>query len=453
MVSIEDIKLPPHHIEAEKAAISAIFIENDVLFIFDWLPLLPDDFYQKEHVLVYEGIHQLWLSRKTIDVLTLSDQLQKMGYLDIVGWTDYLFELAHFLVSVQGAQDYARIVKEKSILRRILRTSQGIIGDVYEQKDTLEIIDSIEKKIFDLTQINISDSTMHIKDILNKRIDVYMEIVDNPEKINENKVHTKYQNLDKTLWGMKPWELIILAARPSMWKTAFALNLLANASVQQQKTCVFFSLEMGADQIVDRVLSLIAGIPMSKITKWALDNNDFAQLGDAMEKLGETNIFVDDKAGASVSQLKSKLRRLKIEKWSLDLVIIDYLQLMNSAGSKFAGNRVQEISEISRWLKELARELWVPIVALSQLSRWVEQRVDKKPGLSDLRESGAIEQDADTVIMLYREDYYDPETERKWTADVLVRKNRNWPTGEIEFLFEKGIMKFLESDKEVWYWE
>lgn len=453
MVSIEDIKLPPHHIEAEKATISAVFMENDILFVFDGLPLLADDFYQKEHILIYEGIHQLWLARKTIDVLTLSDQLQKMWYLDIIGWTDYLFELAHFLVSIQGAQDYARIVKEKSILRRILRTSQWIIGDVYDQKDTLDIIDSIEKKIFDLTQINISDSTMHIKDILNKRIDVYMEIVDNPEKINENKVQTKYQNLDKTLGWMKPGELIILAARPSMWKTAFALNLLANASVQQGKTCVFFSLEMWADQIVDRVLSLIAGIPMSKITKWALDNNDFAQLWDAMEKLGETNIFVDDKAGASVSQLKSKLRRLKIEKWSLDLVIIDYLQLMNSAWSKFAGNRVQEISEISRWLKELARELWVPIVALSQLSRGVEQRVDKKPGLSDLRESGAIEQDADTVIMLYREDYYDPETERKGTADVLVRKNRNWPTGEIEFLFEKGIMKFLESDKEVWYWE
>ena len=210
--------------------------------------------------------------------------------------------------------------------------------------------------------------------------------------------------------GFKPGELIILAARPSMGKTAFAINLLTNIAVQQKKSVAIFSLEMGADQIVDRVLSTIAEIPMYKITKGNLDADDFAKMGEAIEVLGETSIYIDDKSSANVPELKSRLRRLKIEK-GLDFVVIDYLQLMT--GTSYIGNRVQEISEISRALKELARELDVPIMALSQLSRAVEQRIDKKPQLSDLRESGAIEQDADAVIMLHREDYYDPDTDRK----------------------------------------
>lgn len=453
MVSIDDIKLPPHHVEAEKAVLSAVLLDNEVMYILDGLGMAPEDFYQKEHAQIFQAIQSLWLARRTIDVLTISDELTKQGNLELIGGTDYLLDVAHFLISTQGINDYSSIVKEKSILRKILRTSQQIIGEVYEQKDTLEIIDAIEKKIFDLTQINTTQSTKHIKEILNKRIDEYMEIVDNPEKLNENKVNTTYGNLDNLLGGLKPGELIILAARPSMGKTAFALNLVTNVAVKQGKVSAFFSLEMSSEQIVDRILSMVSKIPMSKITKGELDSNDFALMGEAMEQLGDTNIFIDDQWGTTIPILKSKLRRLKIEKGALDLVVIDYLQLMNANGSKFAGNRVQEISEISRGLKELARELRVPIVALSQLSRWVEQRIDKKPGLADLRESGAIEQDADAVLMLYREDYYDPETERKGTADVLVRKNRNGPTGEIEYVFERAIFRFLETEKQVGYGE
>lgn len=240
-----------------------------------------------------------------------------------------------------------------------------------------------------------------------------MELVDNPEKLNEHKIMSGYFKLDDYTSGFKPGELVILAARPSMGKTAFALNLLLNAALKHGKSVAFFSLEMGSEQIVDRLLSAVSEIHMARMQKGQLNESDFAELGEAMEKLGDTSIFIDDQGGVTIPALKSKLRKLKIERGRLDMVVIDYLQLMSGGNSKFAGNRVQEISEISRGLKELARELKIPIIALSQLSRNVEARVDKKPQLSDLRESGSIEQDADTVIMLYRDEYYDPDTDRK----------------------------------------
>lgn len=418
-------------------------MDNDLLYVADSLTLSAPDFYHREHVSIYEGIRSLWAQRRTIDVLTLSDELTKMNVLDSVWWAWYLYEVSWFLLSTASCGEYAKIVKEKAILRNILKVSQKIIGDVYEQKETLEILDSIEKRIFDLTQMRTTETIKHIKDILSARIDEYMEIVDNPDKINEKKVLWWYGQMDEMLSWFKPGELIILAARPSMGKTAFALNLLANASLQQKKSVAIFSLEMNSESIVDRILSLVAEIPMYKITRGQLEQEDFGMMGEAIEQLGDSNVYIDDKWITTIPQLKSKLRRLKIEKWSLDLVIIDYLQLMTGSWPS-VGNRVQEISEISRWLKELARELEIPIIALSQLSRAVEQRIDKKPQLSDLRESGAIEQDADVVLMLHREDYYDPDTDKKWYTDVCIRKNRNGAVGEIELHFVKEIMKFQE---------
>ena len=232
-----------------------------------------------------------------------------------------------------------------------------------------------------------------------------------------------------------------------MGKTSFALNVLTDIALKQKKSAVMISLEMSSESIVDRIMSEVSSVPMYKITKGDLDNEDFARMGEAMEVLGEAQIYIDDKGALTVPELKSKLRKLKIEKGWLDIVIIDYLQLMH--GTVFVGNRVQEISEISRGLKELARELEVPIIALSQLSRAVEQRVDKKPQLSDLRESGAIEQDADAVLMLHREDYYDPDTDKKGATDVCIRKNRNWAVGEVELHFEKEIMRFTEREEKV----
>ncbi len=444
MVSLEDIKLPPHNIDAEKGVLWGVLMDNELMYYYDGIWLVADDFYQKEHGFIYQAVKQLWSGRKTIDSLTLADQLGKNGLLDVVWWTDYLYDLAWFLMSTSSCAEYVKIVKEKSILRNILKTSQKIIGDVYEQKDTMNILETIEKRVFDLTQNNIAEKIHSLWEILTKRVEEYMEILDHPEKAENKKVFAGYKWLDEMLGWFKPSELIILAARPSMWKTAFALNILKNMSVDQKKSVAMFSLEMSSEQIADRILSMQSSIPMHKITKGRLDTEDFAIMWEAMEVLSESNVFIDDKWSTTIPELKSKIRRLKIEKWTLDLVIIDYLQLMSWSNSWYSGNRVQEISEISRGLKELARELEIPIMALSQLSREVEKRVDKKPQLSDLRESWAIEQDADAVIMLHREDYYDPDTDKKWLTDICVRKNRNGPVWESEVFFEREIMKFSE---------
>jgi len=442
---VTEYTLPPHNIEAEKWVISWALIDNETIWVFEWDGIVPGDFYQKEHSMIYEAIVQLRNDKKTIDPVTVSDQLSKNWNLESVWWIDYLYELSAFLISTSPCVEYSKIVKEKSLLRQVLKVCQQITWDAYEQKDTVEIFDNIEKRIFDLTQNQVWDNILSIEEILKNRVEDYMEIVDHPENFNANKVNSGYHKIDEMLTGFKPGELIILAARPSMWKTAFALNVLTNIALEQKKSVAMLSLEMSKESIVDRIMSEVSWVPMYKISKWNLDNADFAQMGDAMEKLSTANIFLDDKAWITVPMLKSKLRKLKIEKKELDLVIIDYLQLMHS--TVFQNNRVQEISEISRGLKELAKELKVPILALSQLSRAVESRVDKKPQLSDLRESGSIEQDADAVLMLHREEYYDPDTDRKWATDVCIRKNRNWAVWEVELHFEKEIMKFVDTKK------
>ncbi len=447
MVNIDDLKLPPHHLEAEKWVLSTVLIDNEVMYILDWIALEPADFYQKEHEHIFAALKNLWSTRSTIDVITLSDELDKNDHLEVVWGVDYLYEIASFAITATVATEYGKIVKEKAVLRNILSACQKISGECYDQDPVPELLERIEKRIFDLTQVNLSDSLMHIKDVLNLRIEEYMEIVDNPDKLEQIKVNTSFSDLDNVLGGFQPGQLIILAARPAMGKTAFALNVMINAAVKSKKTVAMFSLEMGNEQLVDRILCTVSGTPMHKITKWLLDDQDFANLGEAMEKLSGANMYLDDKGAVTLNELRSKLRRLKIEKWHLDLVVIDYLQLMSAGWSKYAGNRVQEVSMLSRGLKELARELNCPIVALSQLSRNVEWRPDKRPMLSDLRESWSIEQDADSVLMLYREDYYDPYTDKKGLANIFVRKNRNGPPGEVELQRVAEHMKFynLES--------
>lgn len=444
MVTLDDIKLPPHNVDAEKAVLGSILIDNDTMFLMDGYFIVAEDFYLKEHQYIFGAIKDLWLQRRTIDAITLADQLAKNAHLELVGGQDYVYELSLFMMTAATAGEYGKIVKEKAVLRSILKACQGIIGDVYDQKDTLEIVDAIQKRIFDLTQYDTTDTTKHIKEILEQRIEEHMAMVDNPELINEHKTMSGFGELDEKTGWFKPWDLIILAARPSMGKTAFALNLVLHAALKAKKSVAFFSLEMGSEQIADRLLSNVSQVGLGHISRGTLTDSDFAEIGEAMGKLSDTGIFLDDQGGATIPTLKSKLRKIRIERWSLDLVVIDYLQLMSGAWSKFAGNRVQEISEISRGLKELARELKIPIIALSQLSRAVEARVDKKPQLSDLRESGAIEQDADMVLMLYRDEYYDPDTDRKGTADILIRKNRNGVTGEIPLHFKWDTMKFYE---------
>lgn len=431
-MNIADLQLPPHHIEAEKWVLCCVLLDNENMYILDGAALTNVDFYQKEHQTIMDAMQQLWTARRTIDVVTLSDQLTKMWQLDLVWGQEYLLELSVYLLTASVCYEYCTIVKEKSILRWILKTSQNIIWDVYSQDDVQLIIDKIEKRIFELTQYQVGDSLQHISKILDARVKEYMDIIDDPGKIDEHKVLSHYPSLDDVTGGFKPWELIILAARPAMGKTAFSLNVMLNAAKYGKKSVAIFSLEMTSQQLVDRVISTVSEVPLSKITKGTLDMDDFAKLGNATSMLSETKMFIDDYGGLTLSMLKSKLRRLVVEHGQLDLVIIDYLQLINAAGMRYAGNRVQEISEISRALKELAKELKVPIIALSQLSRAVESRPDKKPQLSDLRESWSIEQDADMVMFLYRDEYYDPDTDRPGTADVLIKKNRSGEAKDVE---------------------
>ena len=447
MPTLEEIKLPPHNIEAERALLSSIFIDNETMYTTEWYWINSSDFYAKEHQIIYDSMHNLFFSRKTIDVVTVSDYLTRKKELDNIWWVQYLYDISLFLPTSAWAPDYAKIVKEKSVLRQILKVAQNIIWEVYEEKKVEEILETIEKKIMLLTQFKFHDSLVHIKDILSWRYEDYYKIAENPEILKEKVTLSWYTKLDKISWWFKPWELIILAARPAMGKTSFVLNVAENVATRQWKTVAIFSLEMWAEQIADRMISIASWIPMKQITTWDLQDDDFIRIWNAMEKLWNANIYIDDKWWATVQEIKSKLRKIKIEKWWLDLVVIDYLQLMTWS-SRFAWNRVQEISEISRWLKEISRELEIPIIALSQLSRAVENRPNKRPQLSDLRESWAIEQDADMVIMLYREEYYDSETDRKHIADLFIRKNRNWPTWEVPLWFENSIMKFSNLSDE-----
>jgi replicative DNA helicase len=341
--------------------------------------------------------YSLEIVKKTIDVVTLSDQLIKNGTLEIIWGTDYLYDISLYLITPSVCGEYGKIIKEKSVLRSILKVSQTIIGDVYSEKDTPTIIEAIEKQIFSLVQYNQGDSLKHISELLGTRVEELMYMADHPEEMESNKTLSGYNSLDKITGGFKAGEIIILAARPSMGKTAFSLNLLLNAALGQKKSIAFFSLEMSSQSIVDRLLSTETGIPMTNITKGLLSDDDYASIGESIAKLSEYDIYIDEESN-TLPVIKSKLRKIVIEKGKVDMVIIDYMQLINTVGMKYAGNRVQEVSEISRTLKEMAKELKCPIIALSQLSRENEKRPDKQPILSDLRDSGSIEQDADLVV-------------------------------------------------------
>lgn len=440
-MDISDIKLPPHNVDAEKWVLSCVFLDNDCMYILDGLQVRPEDFYLKEHTIIFEAMSILKNSKRTIDVVTIGDQLTKSGNLEIVWWTDYLYDLSLYLMTPTICFEYGKMVKEKSILRSILKVSQKIIGEVYGEKDTPTIIDAIEKQIFSLIQYNQGESLKHISELLNTRVEELMYIADHPDEVEKGKTMSGYPNLDKITGGFKPWELIILAARPSMGKTAFSLNLVLNAALGQNKSVAFFSLEMSSQSIIDRLISTETMIAMSNISKWLLTDQDYTSIGEAIAKLSEYSIYIDEESN-TLPVIKSKLRKIVIEKGKIDLVVIDYMQLINTSNMKYAGNRVYEISEVSRTMKEMAKELKCPIIALSQLSRENEKRPDKKPILSDLRDSWSIEQDADLVVFLYRDEYYDPDTDKKGITDVLVSKNRNGEVGNVELRFIWSRMKF-----------
>lgn len=439
------LKVPPHSQEAEQSVLWSLLIDKD-WFITIWDLISKDDFYDESNWEIFSVIRDLFEESKPVDLITVRSKLEDKKLLEKVWWNGYLVELTNTVPTSSNIYEYANIVKNKSVLRKLSRAWNEILSYSYDEEEKLPLLlEKAEKSLFWVTQTFIKNRILHIKEVLDKRVEQIAEFHFNPEKKDEKVILTSYKWFDDKLWGLKPWDLAIIAGRPAMWKTAFALNIAKNVWYAW-KNVVIFSLEMSNEQLTDRLISASIWIDSWKLSKYELSEEEFGRIWDAMEKLSKSNIYMDDNAWWNLMDLKSKARRLQMESW-IDLIIIDYLQLMSNWNSL---NRVQEISEISRWLKSLARELWVPIIALSQLSRAVESRPDKRPILSDLRESGSIEQDADSVMMLYREEYYKDELEItddiKWVTTLFIRKNRSWPVWEVNFKFIKEHQNFIEVE-------
>lgn len=436
--------IPPQNTEAEASLLGAILIDSDAIVkVADIVQAA--DFYDERHARIYEATLQLYEKHSPIDVLTLSDQLRGTGMLEIVGGASYLTELTNFVPTAAHAERYADIIAQKSMRRRLIKASQAITELGFDESQSLqELVENAESRLFEVSERHIKQDISSIENILSSSFDRLDELHRDKGKLRG--VPTGYKDLDNVLAGLQPSDLIILAARPSMGKTAFALNLAHNVAVKAEMPVLMFSLEMSKEQLVDRLLAAEAGVDAWKLRTGNLNDDDFEKIGHAMGTLSEAQIFIDDTPGITVSDMRTKARR-EAHQHPLGLVVVDYLQLM-SGGARFGGdsNRVQEISEISRGLKGIARELNVPVLALSQLSRSVESRSPQIPQLADLRESGSIEQDADVVAFIYREDYYNPETENKNIARILIKKHRNGPTDDVDLYFDREKQRFRSLD-------
>ena len=425
----------PQNAEAEASLLGAILIDADAIVkIADVIS--AQDFFEPRHQRIYEAVAKLYEKRSPIDVLTLADQLKADGYIDMVGGAPYLTELTNYVPTAAHAEQYADIVAQKALRRRLIAASQEMAELGYDESKALrELIEESETKLFEVSQQHVKQDVISLETILAESFERLDDLHKDKQKLRG--IPTGYKDLDNMLAGLQRSDLFILAARPSMGKTAFVLNLAHKVATKAKEPVLIFSLEMSKEQLVDRLLAMESGVDAWALRTGNLTDKDFEQLGEAMGTLSEAPIFIDDTPGITVSDLRTKARR-EAHQRPLGLIIVDYLQLM-SGGSRFSseGNRVQEISEISRGLKGVARELNVPLIALSQLSRSVESRSPQIPQLADLRESGSIEQDADVVAFLYREDYYNPESERKNVMDVLIKKHRNGPTGGVELYFDR----------------
>lgn len=437
-------RVPPQNTEAEASLLGAVLIDPDAIVkVADIIN--STDFYDERHQHIYEAVQHLYEKHSPVDVLTLSDQLKSAGHLDIVGGSSYLTELTNFVPTAAHVQQYAEIVAEKALRRRLIQASQDITGLGYDEAQGLrELIESAESKLFDVSQQHVKQDIASLENILTESFDRLDELHKDKGRIRG--VPTGFKDVDDKLAGFQRSDLIILAARPSMGKTALALNFAHNVALKAAMPVLIFSLEMSKEQLVDRMLAMESGVDAWALRTGNLTDADFEKIGQAMGSLSEAQIYIDDSPGITVSDLRTKARR-EAHQHPIGLIIVDYLQLM-SGGSKFGGefNRVQEISEISRGLKGIARELNLPVLALSQLSRSVENRSPQIPQLADLRESGSIEQDADVVAFIYREDYYNPETDRKNITDLLIKKHRNGPTGGVELYFEREKQRFRSLD-------
>lgn len=435
-------RVPPHNHEAEQSVIGAIILEPQALITASEI-VMADDFYHIAHQKIFQTMLTLSDKGKAIDVVTVTEELSAKKELEDVGGLSYLTELASAVPTAANIAHYAKIVEEKALLRRLIRVATKIAEDGYTREDEVEILlAEAEKKMLEVANRKNAGDFKHVKDVL-------VQTFDNIEQLQSREgdvtgIPTGFRDLDKMTAGFQRNDLIIVAARPSVGKTAFALNVAQSVAVKARENVAIFSLEMGADQLVMRMLCAEGNIDAQRLRTGALEPEDWRKLTMAMGSLSNSGIFIDDSPGVRMTDIRAKCRRLAKEN-GLGMILIDYLQLILGSG-KPGENRQQEVSEISRSLKGLARELKVPVIALSQLSRGVEQRQDKRPMMSDLRESGSIEQDADIVAFLYRDDYYDKETESKDIIEIIIAKQRNGPTGTVSLAFRKEYNKFLNLE-------
>lgn len=440
------LDVQPHSLEAEQTVLGALLMDPEAIIKVSDL-LQPEDFYEPSYRIIYSAIVDLYQSHQPVDIVTVTSKLQDEKKIQAVGGSAFLAELAAKVPVSAHIFKYGQIVKTKAVLRRIIQAGDRIKALGHEEdRDIPELLEIVEKTVFSISGTFLKEKFIHIKEILSARYEKFAEMHENKDDNTIKGVPTGFAALDFKLSGFQPSDLIILAARPSMGKTSLALNIAQSAAIKHGKSIAIFSLEMSKEQLVDRLFASMLGVDSWKLQKGKLEDRDFQNMGPIMDDLSKANIFIDDSMGSSIPELRAKARRLQMEH-GLDMIIIDFMQLMSTGNASYSGNRVQEISEISRSLKMLGRELKIPIVALSQLSRAVESRPGNIPQLSDLRESGSIEQDADVVLMMYREDYYEEDSDRPGITDIYVRKHRNGPTGRVELLFKKEQMRFYDVDK------
>lgn len=441
----ELMKTPPHNLESEQCVIGSIIVEEQTLVPVAEI-LDREDFYIDAHKVIYDSMIELGNERKPIDMITLTNRLKEKGYLDQVGGVTYLTSITNMIPTTSNVKVYAEIVKKNSTLRKLIKASNDIISMGYEASDSLDdILNVAEKKIFDISQDRMSQDFKSISEVLTSVTAMIEEVYSKGSDITG--LDTGFIDLNKKLGGFHKSDLILIAARPGMGKTAFALNLVANAAIRSKSNVAVFSLEMSKEQLVQRLLSSQSNVALDNISKGKIADDEWKKLTDAMTVLSSSDIFIDDTPGIKVSEIRSKCRKLKMEK-GLDMIMIDYLQLMEADGR--ADNRQQEVSKISRSLKILAKEMNCPVIALSQLSRNTESGKDHMPKLSDLRDSGAIEQDADIVMFIYRDEYYTKmETKKKDLAEIIIAKNRHGEISNIELVWIGKIQKFSNKLKTI----
>lgn len=436
-------RIPPQSLEAEQAVLGSILIDPDALLKVIEV-IQPSDFYRQVHKTIYGAMLSLFDRSEPVDIVTVSELLNDQGHLDEIGGRAYVNELALAVVTAENVAYYASLIRDKSILRGLVQGGTEIVYTAYEETDAEAALDKAEQIVFNLAQRGLPDDLRMIRDILPVTYEMIEDRFNNKGSLMG--VSTGFYELDTLTSGLQKSDLIIVAARPSMGKTAFALNLASHIALHEKQPVLIFSLEMSKEQLTQRMLCAEAEVDAQRIRTGEISPKDFGKLSEAMGRLGDAPLFIDDTPGVSLMELRAKARKLMMEQGGLGLIMIDYLQLMEVRDVKKGGgdNRAQEISMISRGLKSIAREMNVPLIAISQLSRAVESRQDKKPMLSDLRESGSIEQDADLVVFLYRDEYYTKELcEKPGYASVILAKQRNGPVGEVELLFRNQITKFL----------